>query len=100
MQGRAMKIMLVICSIAMAAAFRIIYEIGTPCNAYSYASTMLQVLAILLSAIPIVMLPTRWIDTSNKLELRTAYFLAIAMPVFFIHFGGKILLSIGSLGSP
>lgn len=95
-----MKIMLFVCSIALAGAFRILYEIGTPCNAYSYASTLIEVLAILLSAIPLVMLPTRWIDTSNKRELRAAYFLAIAMPVCFMIFGTKMLATISSLGSP
>jgi hypothetical protein len=84
----------------MAAAFQILYEIGKPCNAYSYASTMLQFMAILLSAIPIVMLPTRWIDTSNKAELRAVYFLAIAMPICFLHFGNRLILSIASIGSP
>jgi hypothetical protein len=95
-----MKTMIIICSIAMAAAFRFLYEIGTPCNAYTSASTILQFMAILLSAIPIVMLPTRLIDSSNKMELRTVYCLAIAMPICLLYFGNNMLLSIASLGSP
>ena len=94
-----MKTMIIIFGLAMAAAFPILYEIGRPCNAYSYAPTMLQFMAILLSAIPIVMLPTRFIDTSNKTELRTAYFLAIAMPICFLYFGNRMILSIASIGS-
>lgn len=91
--------MLTLSCLALAAAFVTLYNIGAPCNSYTSARSILPWLAFLVSIVPIVMLPTRWVDTANKGVLATAYFLSIALPFTLWQLGHPLLLSISSLGS-
>ena len=93
-----MKTLLFASFLATAIAFVVLYQIGSPCNSYVSASSTLPWIAFLVSTVPIVLLPTRWVDSSNQRVLATAYFLAIAMPWTLLQLGNSMLLSIGGLG--
>lgn len=94
-----MKVLLIVCGIAICAAFAVLYQMGLPRDGFLEAQALLPKLALALAILPIIFLPTKWIDTTNKRTLCTAYALALLMPFCLWQFGYPMLSAIGSLGS-
>jgi hypothetical protein len=95
-----MKTLIFASCLAIASAFVVLYKIGTPCNGYYEAVALLPFAAFLVASVPIVLLPTKFVDSSDKRVVATACTLMVLMPFVLWQFGNPMLVSIGSIGSP
>ena len=94
----SIRTLITVCILTMTAALGLLYQIGSPSDGYIYAFKLLPVLVVLTGIIPIGLLRTKWVDSSDKRTVGVACCLGLVMPYCLWEIGNAIVLHIAKLG--
>jgi len=82
----------------MTAALGVLYQIGSPFYGYELALKLLPVLVVLMGIIPLVLLRTKWVNTSDRQAVGAAWCLALVMPFCLWEIGNTMVMQIAKVG--
>jgi hypothetical protein len=95
----AMSTLITVCILAITTAFAVLYQLGSPCDGFSDGVKWLPGLVLVMAIIPLGLLRTKWVDSSDKQVMRAAFCLTLIMPVCLWQIGYTLLVHISYFGS-
>lgn len=93
-----MRILVSVSLLVFAISLFILYQIGLPRYGFENAFKLMPVLLLIMAIIPIALLKTRLVDSSNKQTVRYACCLAVVMPLCLWQVGNILVMQIASVG--